>query len=77
VHQPPPLRGLEVDDEAALVAVEVAEETDPEAGQTPGGVTLGRQFDFHDLGFEIGEHEARRRSHHGVAELQHAQAREL
>src|SRR5690606_2483296 len=64
---------LQVDHEAALVAVQVAEEADGEAGQAARGVALGRRLDLDHVGAEVSEHRARGRPTHGMAELQHAQ----
>ena len=72
----PPLRRLEVDREAPLVAVEVAEKADGEARQTARVVAIGRRLHLDDVAAEVGEHEARGRPHDRVAELQHAKARE-
>ncbi len=65
--------GLEIDGEAALVAVEGAEETGGEAGQPPGRIAADR-LDLDHVGAEIGEDQPRARPHDGVAEFEHADA---
>ena len=65
--------GLEVDGDAALVAVEGAEEAGGKADQPPGGIA-GHRLDLDHVGAEIGEDQARARAHDGVAEFEHANA---
>ena len=65
--------GFEIDGEAALVAVEGAEEAGGETDQAAGRVA-GRGFDLDHVGAEIGENEPRGRAHDGVSEFEHANA---
>ena len=65
--------GLEVDGDAALVAVEGAEEAGGKADQPPGRVARHR-LDLDHVGAEIGEDQACARTHDGVAEFEHANA---
>ena len=71
-----PGRLLEVDGEAALVAVEIAEEPGSEAGEPPRRIALGRRLDLDDVGAEIGEHQPGARPHDGLGEFEDAQSRE-
>ena len=65
--------GFEIDGEAALVAVERAEEAGGKAEQPAGGIAVDR-LDLDHVGAEIGENEPRARPHDGVAEFEHANA---
>ncbi len=65
--------GFEIDGEAALVAVESAEETGGEAGEAAGRIAADR-LDLDHVGAEVGENEASARPHDGVAEFEHANA---
>ena len=65
------VRGFEVDNDAALIAVESAEETRGKADQPPGRIARHR-LDLDHVGAEIGEDQARARTHDGVAEFEHA-----
>ena len=64
-------RGLEVDGEASLVAVEVGEEAGPEPFQPAGVVPPAGAFDLVDVGPEVRQDEPGGRPHDGVPELQH------
>ena len=66
------LRGLDVDAQAALVAIEGAEESGREAPQSAGSIPLRSGLDFDNVGTEISENEPRRRSHNRVTELENA-----
>src|SRR5580700_8597233 len=65
--------GFEVDGDAALVAVESAEEASSKADQPPGRIARHR-LDLDHVGAEVGEDQARARTHDGVAEFEHADA---
>ena len=69
------LRRLEVDRDAALVAVEVVVAR-PRARHAPRLVAAVRVLDLDHVGAEIGEDERRRRPGDDVPQLENAQARE-
>ena len=73
MEQRAPLVGLQIDREAALVAVEGRKEP---RGETikPAGVIAGHRLDLDHVGAEVGEDEPRRRAHDGMAEFKHANA---
>src|SRR5258708_39382933 len=56
-----PVRVLDVDRDAALVAVEIAEEPGGEPRQPPRRVAVGGGLDLDDVGAEIGKHQPRAR----------------
>ncbi len=65
--------GLQIDRQAALVAIEGRKESGGKAVE-PAGVIAGHGLDLDHVGAEIGEDEPRRRAHDGMAELEHANA---
>ena len=65
--------GLEVEGDAALVAVEGAEEARGKADQ-PAGRIARHGLDLDHVGAEIGKDQACARTHDGVAEFEHADA---
>src|SRR4051812_14592844 len=58
-----------VDADAALVAIEIAEEPGGETVQPSCAIPVWRRFDPDHIGAQIGKHNAAGRSHHGMAEL--------
>ena len=68
-----PLGRLHVDADAALVAVEIGEESGGEAVQPARAIAVRRGLDADHIGAEIGQHHAAGRPHHGVAEFEHGQ----
>ncbi|MNS97118.1 hypothetical protein D3C72_1314410 [compost metagenome] len=68
-------RILQVNGDAALVAVEIAEVTRPEALQTPRPIAV-HGLDLDHVGAQVRQHHAARRPHHRVPEIQHANARQ-
>jgi len=73
VEQGPALVGFQIDGEAALVAVEGQKKSRGKADAPPRRVAVGR-FDLDHVGAEVGEDQARRWAHDGVAEFEHANA---
>jgi len=77
-----PVRGVEapgvlhVQHHALLVAVEERVVAHAEAAQVAGRVALRRGLDAHDLGAQVGEHQAAGRAQHRLGELDHAHARQ-
>ena len=67
---------LKIHRQAALVATEGGEEPGGETAQAAGVVAFRCGFDLDHVGTEFGEHQTGGWTHHGVAEFQHAQARE-
>ena len=64
---------LEIDGEAALVAIEGWEEARAKADQPARRVTI-RRLDLDHIGTEIGKDQACGRTHNSMAEFQHANA---
>ncbi len=73
VQQRAALTGFQIEGEAALIAVERAEEAGGKAGEPPGRIAADR-LDLDHVGAEIGEDQPRARTHDGVAEFEHANA---
>ena len=73
VHGRLALGALEVERQAALVAVEGGEEARRKAAEPPRVVAARRRLHLHHVGAELGEHQAGRRAHHRMAELENLQ----
>ena len=73
VQQRPAFLGLEIEGDAAFVAIERAEEAGGKTGKPPCRIAADR-FDFDHVGAEIGEDEACARAHDGMTEFEHADA---
>ena len=67
--------GLQIEGEAALVAVERTEEAGGKTGKPPRRIAAD-WFDLDHVGTEIGENEPRARTHDGVTEFEHANSSE-
>jgi hypothetical protein len=67
---------LEIDREAALVAVEGREEAGAKPAEPARVIALGRRLDLDDVGAQLGENEPGGRPHDRVAELQNLEAGE-
>ena len=61
---------FQVDADAALVAVEIDEETGGETMQPARAVAVRRRFHADHVGAEIGQHHAAGRAHDGVGEFE-------
>ena len=66
--------GLQVQADAALVAVEVAEETAGEAAQAAGVIAMRRRLDLDDVGAKVGQHDAAGRPHDGMGKFEDGDA---
>ena len=65
---------LEVDGDAAFIAIEGGKEAGGEPAQSTGVIAARRRFNLHHVCPELGKDQPGRRTHHGVAELENLEA---